>query len=120
MKDHTLVIGASENPSRYANMAIKRLRSKNIPVYAVGLRAGQVEDVMIQTGKPAFSEVDTVTLYLGPSRQLDMQDYILSLAPRRVIFNPGSEDEVFENRLRSAGILVEEGCTLVMLGTGQY
>jgi len=120
MKNHTLVLGASENPQRYANMAIRRLRQHQHPVHAVGLRPGRVEDVEIVTGQPLFSDVDTVTLYIGPQHQSAIHDYILKLSPRRVIFNPGTEDERFERILKAAGILVEEACTLVLLGTGQY
>lgn len=120
MKDHTLVIGASENPQRYSNLAIHRLLSHNIPVYAVGLKKGKVEGIEIQTGHPLFTDVDTVTLYVGPAHQSNLHDYILQLAPRRVIFNPGTEEINFESKLRQAGILVEEACTLVLLGTGQY
>lgn len=120
MKTHTLVIGASENPERYSNMAIRRLRSKKIPVHAIGLRKGRVEDVDIETGHPAFTEIDTVTLYVGPQHQSEVLDYVVSLHPRRVIFNPGTESTVFENTLRANGIEVLEACTLVMLGTGQY
>ncbi|MBL7923379.1 MAG: CoA-binding protein [Bacteroidia bacterium] len=120
MTPYTLVLGASENPTRYSHLAIKRLRQHGHAVYALGLRPGKVDDVIIQTGHPAFSGVDTVTLYIGPSRQDDIIEYVLRLQPRRVIFNPGTENEKFEQKLKEAGILVEEACTLVMLGTGQY
>lgn len=120
MKNHALVLGASENPQRYANMAIRRLRQHRIPVHAVGLRTGKVEDVEIVTGQPLFTDVDTVTLYIGPKNQTPLHDYILKLNPRRVIFNPGTEDNAFESKLRASGIIVEEACTLVLLGTGQY
>lgn len=119
-KSYTLVIGASENPERYSNRAVLMLRSRGIPVYAVGLRAGLIGDVPVQTGKPDFSDIDTVTLYLGPSRQREVEDYIIGLCPRRVIFNPGTENPPFEQRLRDSGILVEEACTLVLLSTGAY
>ncbi|MFN8153467.1 MAG: CoA-binding protein [Bacteroidia bacterium] len=120
MKTHTLVIGASENPQRYSNMAIRRLRSKGIPVHAVGLKKGRVEDVEIETGHPLFSDVDTVTLYVGPQHQAEVEEYVRSLHPRRVIFNPGTESVSFQEDLRKDGVEVLEACTLVMLGTGQY
>lgn len=116
----TLVMGASENADRYSNMAIRRLRQYGHPVWAIGLKSGQVLDVEIVTNRPAFSDVDTVTLYVGPQRLHADHDYILSLKPKRVIFNPGTEDLGFEDRLRKAGVEVVEGCTLVMLSTGQY
>jgi len=119
-KAYTLVIGASENPERYSNRAISMLRSRGIPVHAVGLRAGFVGDVPVQTGQPEFSDIDTVTLYLGISRQAAVEDYIISLRPRRVIFNPGTENPPFEKRLKDYGIEVEEACTLVLLSSGAY
>ena len=120
MKTHTLVVGASENPQRYSNMAIRRLRANNLPVHAIGLKAGHVEDVEIQTGQPAFTDIDTVTLYVGPQHQAEVEDYVRSLRPRRVIFNPGTESASFQDDLRKDGVEVLEACTLVMLGTGQY
>jgi len=120
MKTHTLVIGASENTSRYSNMAIHRLLQKGIPVRAVGLRRGEVAGVVIETGHPEYSDIDTVTLYVGPQHQSEISDYVMALKPRRVIFNPGTESPAFQQKLRSNGVEVIEACTLVMLGTGQY
>ena len=120
MKTFTLVIGASENPTRYSNMAIRRLRSHQLPTHAIGLKPGKVEDVIIETGHPAFTDIDTVTLYIGPQHQDDIVSYVLSLQPRRVIFNPGTENSRFQKQLLDAGIQVEIACTLVLLGTGQY
>lgn len=116
----TLVMGASENTDRYSNMAIRRLRQYGHPVMAVGLKNGKVLDVEIVSNRPAFTDLDTVTLYVGPQRLQSDHAYILSLKPKRVIFNPGTEDFEFEDRLRNAGVEVVEGCTLVMLSTGQY
>lgn len=120
MKKKTLVIGASENPSRYANIAINRLVSYNHPVVALGLREGEVAGVPIETGEPQFKDIDTVTLYLGPPRQPQYYDYILSLDPQRVIFNPGTENPEFYKLLRDKGVEVEVACTLVLLATSQY
>ncbi|MFM9055156.1 MAG: CoA-binding protein [Bacteroidota bacterium] len=119
-KGLTLVIGASENSSRYSNMAVHRLLAHGYPVAALGSRPGKIADTIIQTGHPEFSEVDTITLYVGPERLAFMHDYILSLKPNRVIFNPGTEDEAFFLRLRESGIEAVEACTLVMLSTGQF
>lgn len=113
-------MGASENTDRYSNMAIRRLRQYDHPVLAIGLKNGKVLDVDIVATRPEFTDVDTVTLYVGPQRLSTDHDYILSLKPKRVIFNPGTEDEGFEVRLRSTGVEVVEACTLVMLSTGQY
>ena len=116
----TLVIGASENTTRYSNMAIHRLRSVGIEVCAIGLKQGIVGDVKIETGLPFFSDIHTVTMYVGEKNQSNFYDYIESLQPKRVIFNPGAENEQFAARLRKKNIEVLEACTLVMLSTGQY
>jgi len=116
----TLVIGASENTERYSNRAVKQLKKHNVPVAALGLKAGEIEGVKIQTGFPKIENVDTVTLYVGPQHQQQYYDYILSLKPERVIFNPGTENPEFEEKIKKAGIEILEACTLVMLSTGNY
>ena len=120
MKKNTLVLGASENPNRYSNMAILRLLTFGHPVVAIGNRKGKVEDVEIITEHPDMDDIDTVTLYLNPTNQKSYYDYILSLQPRRVIFNPGTENDELEKKLIQKGVITQEACTLVMLGTGQY
>ena len=120
MKKKTLVLGASENPNRYSNMAILRLLTFGHPVVAIGNRKGKVEDVEIITEHPDMDDIDTVTLYLNPTNQKPYYDYILSLQPRRVIFNPGTENDELEKKLIQKGVITQEACTLVMLGTGQY
>jgi len=120
MKNATLVIGASTNPNRYSNIAIKRLRDKQIETLALGLRKGKVLDVNIDEERLQYSTVDTVTLYLNPQRQEEYYDYIISLKPRRVIFNPGTENAVFEKLLEENNIETEVACTLVLLSIGQY
>lgn len=116
----TVVIGASPNPERYAYVATQRLRRAGHEVVAVGLRAGKVGDVELRTDRPAVPEVDTVTLYVGPQHQPAWQDYILSLRPKRIIFNPGTENPQLESAAEALGIVTEEACTLVMLSTGSY
>jgi uncharacterized protein len=116
----TLVIGASENPDRYSNKAIKELVWHNHEVVAIGLRAGEVAGVSFDSEKKAFENVDTVTLYVGPQNQPEYYNYVLGLKPQRVIFNPGTENTEFIKRLESAGIYPEIACTLVLLATGQY
>lgn len=116
----TLVIGASENPDRYSNKAIKALITHNHEVVAIGLRAGEVAGVSFDSEKKAFKNVDTVTLYVGPQNQPEYYSYVLSMNPRRVIFNPGTENPEFIAKLKSAGIYPEIACTLVLLATGQY
>lgn len=119
-KKKTLVMGASENPSRYANIAINRLVGYNQPTEALGLRKGKVAGIEIQTGKYPFKDIHTVTLYLGPPRQVEYYNYIVSLEPERVIFNPGTENPELYKILRTNNIEVEVACTLVLLGTNQY
>ena len=117
---HTLVIGASENPERYAHKAIRMLRSFGHPVTAVGLRAGQVGDVPILTGQPAIKDIHTITLYVGPDRQAPLLPWLLELSPKRVIFIPGTENPVLEKQLQAHGIATEEACTLVLLQVDAY
>jgi len=120
MKNITLVIGASTNPNRYSNIAIKRLRDKQIPTVALGLKKGKVLDVRIDDEKLSYENIDTITLYLNPKRQEEYYDYIINLQPRRVIFNPGTENMEFVALLKAHKIESEIACTLVLLSTNQY
>ena len=120
MDKKTLVLGATTNPARYANIAINRLRRNQVPTVAIGLRKGKVADVNIETEKLPFEDIHTVTLYLGPPRQEEYYDYILSLKPERVIFNPGTENPEFYRLLQEHNIEVEVACTLILLSTQQY
>lgn len=116
----TLVLGASENPARYSFLAIEKLRNYQHPVIAIGKKTGVVKDVTIITEKPLLENIDTVTLYLNKTHQTEYYDYILSLHPKRIIFNPGTENEELYNLAKRNGIEPLEACTLVMLGTNQY
>lgn len=116
----TLVLGASENPDRYSNMAIQKLRRYQHEVVAIGNREGKVLDVGIQKETEPFTNIDTVTLYLNPNNQKPYYDYILGLQPKRIIFNPGTENPELESMAEAKGIEAIEACTLVMLSTGQY
>ncbi|MFM9021376.1 MAG: CoA-binding protein [Sediminibacterium sp.] len=116
----TVVLGASDNPTRYSFLAVERLREKGHPVVAVGRGEGNIRDIPIITGEPPVNDVDTVTLYLNPALQVAAYDYIIGLKPRRVIFNPGTENDELEEMLRSKGIEPVEACTLVMLAAGLY
>ena len=120
MKNVTLVIGASTNPNRYSNIAIKRLIDKELEVVALGLRKGKVFNVIIDDEKKEYKNIDTVTLYLNPKRQEEYYNYIISLSPRRVIFNPGTENITFVKLLEENNIGSEIACTLVLLSTNQY
>ena len=116
----TLVLGASLNPSRYSNLAIHRLVAKGHTTVAVGLKEGEVAGVTITSKKKLFKQLDTITLYLNAKRQQEYYNYILSLKPKRVIFNPGTENEELFHLLKENNIEVEVACTLVLLGTNQY
>ncbi|RYY68975.1 MAG: CoA-binding protein [Chitinophagaceae bacterium] len=116
----TLVIGASENPSRYSYLAVNKLKNYGHPVEAIGKRKGSVNSVDIVTGTPPLKDINTITLYLNPVNQQPYYDYILSLNPKRIIFNPGTENPELEALARENNIEAIEACTLVMLSTNQY
>ena len=120
MHKKTLVLGASLKPNRYSNVVIKKLIDKHYEVKALGLKEGNVEDVKIEIGKPNYDGIDTVTLYLNPNRQAKYYEYIISLSPKRVIFNPGTENMEFVKILRENNIEAEVACNLVLLATNQY
>ena len=116
----TLVLGATDNPARYAYRAVHQLKQHGHEVVPVGIRKGQVAGLDIKLDKPSLDGVDTVTLYVGPQNQPAWYDYILELKPKRIIFNPGTENEELERRAQQQGIRTEEACTLVMLSVGNY
>lgn len=94
--------------------------SHNHEVLALGLKKGTVEGVAFHTEKVQFENIDTVTMYVGPQNQPEYYSYIIGLNPRRVIFNPGTENSEFISQLKAAGIYPEIACTLVLLATGQF
>ncbi len=116
----TLVLGASEHKNRYSNLAVKKLRAHDHPVIAIGKRTGMIGDTEIITEKKQFTDIDTVTLYLNPANQKGYYDYILSLKPKRIIFNPGTENDELALLAQNNHINTLEACTLVMLSTSQY
>ena len=116
----TLVLGASDNPQRYSYLAMNRLRSNGHPVTAIGRKRVKVGDIDIETEKQAIPDIDTVTLYLSAPLQKQYYDYILGLRPKRIIFNPGTENPELEELAHARGIEPVEACTLVLLSTGQY
>ena len=120
MNYKTLVFGASLKPERYSNLAINKLVNNNIEVVAFGLRKGKVANVLIDTELIDYNNIDTVTLYMNPDRQVEFYNYIVSLKPRRVIFNPGTENLEFYKILKENNIEAEVACTLVLLSTNQY
>ncbi|TBX66342.1 CoA-binding protein [Flavobacterium silvisoli] len=116
----TLVLGATTKPERYANIAINKLVEKGHTVLAIGQNTGEVAGVTIHTKSIPLKNIDTVTLYLNPTRQREYYNYIIETKPKRVIFNPGTENPEFYQLLKANGIQVEVACTLVLLATNQY
>ena len=116
----TLVLGASDNPSRYSYLAIQRLRMYGHPVETIGKKHVWAGDIEIGAEKKQFENIDTVTLYLNPLHQQQYYDYIISLKPKRIIFNPGAENKELYDLAQQNNILPLEACTLVLLSTGQY
>lgn len=117
---NTLVIGASENTERYSNLAVKLLRSYHHKVYAIGSKKGIIDDVEITINKIPLNDVDTITLYISEKHQKEYYEYILSLSPKRIIFNPGTENQELENLAQKNNIQTINACTLVMLKTNQF
>lgn len=120
MKKTTLVIGASSKPERYSNMAIKMLLSHGHPVWAIGKKEAMTHGIHISPNLLPLDNIDTVTLYLSSQNQHPYYNYLLDLKPRRIIFNPGTENPDWKKIAQYAGIQCIEGCTLVLLQTGQY
>src|SRR6185436_14778136 len=118
----TVIIGATTNQSRYAYLAADSLRDHNIEFIPVGIKKGEVfgKPILDLRLQPEIKDVDTVTLYINPFNQQEWYDYILKLNPKRVVFNPGTENPELEKLLEEKGIEALEACTLVMLRTGQY
>jgi uncharacterized protein len=120
MEKKTMVLGASEHIERYSNIAVRKLVAHNHPVIAIGKKAGFIEKVKIVEELLPYSDVDTITMYLGQKNQKIFYDYILSLKPKRIIFNPGTENIELEELAQQNNIQTMEACTLVLLATNQY
>lgn len=116
----TVVLGAVPFPDRYAYLATERLHNYGHTVVPVGIRAGEIAGIPIILGTPAIADVDTITLYLNPMRQVPLYDYILGLKPQRIIFNPGTENPELVKLAQEQGIHTEYACTLVLLASSQY
>ncbi len=116
----TLIVGASENPERYANKAFHSLKNHKHEVVMIGNKEGVIDGIAIQKGTPLFDHIDTITLYLNPKNQEAYYDYLLSLKPKRIIFNPGTENSELEEKAQQQGIETVEACTLVLLSIHQY
>ncbi|MEO6327764.1 MAG: CoA-binding protein [Ginsengibacter sp.] len=120
MNKKTLVLGASANPDRYSYLALKKLTANNHPVVAIGKKKARVDNIEIDTEQKPVEDIDTITLYLNSNNQKHYYDYILSLHPRRIIFNPGAENEELKALAAKNNISTMEACTLVLLSTRQY
>jgi len=117
----TLIIGASTNPSRYSYKAAHKLKNNGHEIVPLGVKKGSVAGEKILNQIPEkITDIDTVTLYINPKIQEGYTDYILSLRPKRVIFNPGTENSDLQKKLSQKGIAFEESCTLVLLANGLY
>ena len=116
----TLVLGATTNPERYSYLAIQKLRDKGHDVVAIGKHTGKVKDVEIVSEEKPIENLDTVTLYLNANNQKSYYNYIFSQNPKRIIFNPGAENEELESLAKEKNILTQQACTLVLLSTNQY
>lgn len=118
----TVIIGATTNPSRYAFLAANMLNEAGFDFVPVGIKQGKVlgKEILDLRTKPHIDNVHTVTLYIGPQNQPEWYDYILSLKPKRIIFNPGTENPEFMDMAKKQGIEVEAACTLVLIRTNSY
>lgn len=114
------MIGASLNPQRYSFQVIKKLLAQDYKVIALGAKKGEIHGIPIHTEKMLWTQIHTISLYLSPERQSEYVDYIISLSPKRVLFNPGTENPEVEKRLDENGIDNERACSLVLLSTNQY
>ncbi len=118
----TVIVGATTNSSRYAYLAAELLTNHKHEIVLLGIKKGEVfgKSILNIREKPAIPDVDTITLYIGSKHQPEWYEYLIGLKPKRIIFNPGTENTDFEKMAVAAGIEAIEACTLVMLGTGQY
>jgi uncharacterized protein len=118
----TVIVGATSNPARYAFLAAEDLTSHDHEIIPLSIKKGDVLGVPILNlrERPPVADVDTITLYIGPQHQAEWYDYLIGLKPKRIIFNPGTENPEFKTKAQQAGIQALEACTLVMLRTGQY
>lgn len=122
MNKKTAILGSTTNPERYAYLAAQRLVNHEHEIVPIGIKSGQVMgvDILNLNDRPEIEEIDTVTMYIGTKNQAEWEDYILSLNPKRIIFNPGTENPIFAQKASEKGIETINACTLVMLGVGNY
>jgi len=116
----TLILGATTNPARYAYLAAHRLVAAGHEIVNIGVKRGDVAGAPIQRAGDALPGIHTITLYIGPQRQPEYYDYIINTHPKRIVFNPGTENPELKALAQQHGIETVEACTLVLLSTGQY
>ena len=116
----TLILGATPDSSKYANLAANRLVGRGHSIVNVGIKDGEVAGVPIEKPETIHDDIDTITLYVGPQNQPPLYDYILNTHPKRIIFNPGAENSELRKMANDKGIETEYACTLVMLSIGGY
>jgi len=116
----TLILGASSNPTRYSNMAARKLLQYGHPIVCIGKKAESTPEFEIKSEKNPVADLDTITLYLNANNQKEYYDYILKLQPKRIIFNPGAENSELAELANKSGIETVEACTLVMLSVGNF
>lgn len=116
----TLILGASLKPNRYSNLAILKFIENNYEAVGIGLEEGQIGQIKIHLGMPRFVNIHTITIYMNAQNQEAYYDYIVSLNPKRVIFNPGTYNLKLQDILMDHAIKFENACTLVLLGTQQF
>ncbi|MDB5029356.1 CoA-binding protein [Mucilaginibacter sp.] len=116
----TLILGATPNTGRYAYMAANRLAGHGHSIVNVGLKTGEVAGIPIEKPEIIHNDIDTITLYVGPQNQPPLYDYILNTHPKRIIFNPGTENNELRKMANEKGIETEYACTLVLLSINQY
>ena len=119
-KFKTLLIGATLNPDREAYHVMKLFGIKHFPLVAIGLKEGMLDDLKIDTGFPAYENIHTITLYVGAKNQVPYYDYIVSLKPKRLIFNPGAENKELLVLAKENGIDAFNACTRTMLTVGNF
>lgn len=122
MSKKTAIIGASDDPSRYAYLAAQRLLANGHDIIPISIHNGKVQGISFLDlkEKQRVDGIDTITMYINPVHQKEWEDYLLSLQPKRIIFNPGTENRSLEEKAQAKGIETLHACTLVMLGSGQY
>lgn len=121
MEKVTVVLGASPKPTRFSYKAVNSLYRRNIPVIPIGNKHGDIKGIEIVLNTPPLDHVHTVSMYLNPGRQKEYYKYIVrDLRPRRIIFNPGSQNPELAELARKEGIEVVEDCMLVMLNSGKF